>query len=275
MRLKALAIATLLGLAGCQSTEIIEQHSTAGAQVVSEVSELQAQPLRLPSSAIVNITSNSQSIDMLGIEGRVAVFELPADRGEYTLNITSRISKTAFVPHALVVDKQGRIIEYYGADLFEYRKPRLHLGNRLELKTDFYPPRDLESVFLIVYTTDKDVQGHTDVIHPARLDAEARGNYLPEVADIKIPNSAYGEVEVSIDKSSFFSFSNSSESEVKSVTTQPEVLAQPETTSYYLQAIEAAVNAEDIPKALALLDEAKALNVEGAQEAFVKAVNSK
>ncbi|MCZ6404968.1 transcriptional regulator, partial [Vibrio parahaemolyticus] len=46
-------------------------------------------------------------------------------------------------------------------------------------------------------------------------------------------------------------------------------------TSYYHSSIEAAVAANDIPKALTLLDEAKELGIEGAQEVFVKAVNKK
>lgn len=39
--------------------------------------------------------------------------------------------------------------------------------------------------------------------------------------------------------------------------------------------IERAVQANDLPKALSLLDEAKALGIEGAQEVFVKAVNAR
>jgi len=53
------------------------------------------------------------------------------------------------------------------------------------------------------------------------------------------------------------------------------IKAQPESQKFYLSAIEQAVAKGDIPKALSLLDEAKALNIPGAQEAFVKAVNSK
>ena len=46
-------------------------------------------------------------------------------------------------------------------------------------------------------------------------------------------------------------------------------------TSYYHNAIKVAVEANDIPKALTLLDEAKELGIEGAQTVFVKAINTK
>ncbi|MFA0233183.1 MalM family protein, partial [Vibrio sp. 10N.261.45.A7] len=71
---------------------------------------------------------------------------------------------------------------------------------------EFFPPRTEDSVFLVVYTDQQEIGAFTDVIHPARLDAEGRGNYLPEVKDIPIPNANVGKIEVTIDKASFFSF---------------------------------------------------------------------
>ncbi|MGR5470748.1 MalM family protein, partial [Vibrio astriarenae] len=91
-------------------------------------------------------------------------------------------------------------------------------------------------------------------IHPARLDAEARGNYLPEVKDIPVPNSDTGKIEVSIDRVSFFSIgSSSSESTVAPATAKVVESVQPETRTYYHNAIKAAVKLDDIPKALSLL----------------------
>ena len=116
------------------------------------------------------------------------------------------------------------------------------------------------------------------VAHPARLDAEGRGNYLPEVKDIAIPNSEYGKVEVSIDRLGFFKqlgSSSSAETNTKPAMAKSVEVVQPETQKYYHQAITAAVESNDLNKAISLLEEAKALNVEGAQEIFVKAVNAK
>ena len=159
---------------------------------------------------------------------------------------------------------------------FEYQKPRLHLGNRLVTEHDFYPPTTAESVYLIVYTDQADLGGFTDVIHPARLDAEGRGNYMPEVKDIPVPNGNVGKIEVTIDRASFFSIgSSSSESNAKPAAATKIDTIQPETQTYYHNAIQTAVTEDNIPKALSLLDEAKALGIEGAQEVFVKAVNKK
>ena len=231
--------------------------------------------MKLPSSAIFDVTPNSQVLNYQGINSPVVAVELPADRGEYSINITSIIGDTAFVPNAVIYDENGRELERYGKESFEYAKPRLHLGNRLVAENDFYPPTTAKSVYLVIYTDQADLGGFTDVIHPARLDAEGRGNYLPEVKDIPIPNANVGKIEVTIDKASFFSIgSSNSESNAKPAAAKIDTI-QPETQTYYHNAIQTAVSEDNIPKALSLLDEAKALGIEGAQEVFVKAVNKK
>ncbi|MGP1392046.1 MAG: MalM family protein [Vibrio diabolicus] len=276
MYFRALMLSGCVALAGCQSTEVIEQVQVAQMQQVDTLSELQSVKMKLPSSAIIDITAQSQVLKYQNIDSRVAVFELPADRGEFAIKITSLIEETAFVPRAVIVDKNGRELENYDKTEFEYKKPRLHLGNRLVAEKDFFPPTGLDSVYLIIYTDKADLGGFTEVIHPARLDAEGRGNYLPEVKDIPIPNSDTGKIEVSIDRVRFFSIGTSSnEPAAAPIAAKAVESVQPETQTYYHNAIKAAVKADDIPKALSLLDEAKALGIEGAQEVFVKAVNSK
>ncbi|WP_373939288.1 MalM family protein [Vibrio kanaloae] len=275
MYFKALMLSGCVALAGCQSAQVVEQVQVAQAEHVNSIAGLQFAPMKLPSSAIFDVTPDSQVLNYQGINSPVVAIELPANRGEYSINITSIIGDTAFVPNAVIYDKNGRELEHYGKESFEYAKPRLHLGNRLVAENDFYPPTTAESVYLVIYTDQNDLDGFTDVIHPARLDAEGRGNYLPEVKDIPIPNANVGKIEVTIDKASFFSIGSSSDSNANPTAAAKVETVQPETQTYYHNAIQTAVDADNIPKALSLLDEAKALGIEGAQEVFVKAVNKK
>ncbi|WP_299695283.1 MalM family protein [uncultured Vibrio sp.] len=276
MYFRALMLSGCVALAGCQSAQVVEQVQVAQAEQVNSIAGLQFAPMKLSSSAIFDVTPNSQVLNYQGINSPVVAIELPADRGEYSINITSIIGDTAFVPNAVIYDENGRELERYGKESFEYAKPRLHLGNRLVTENDFYPPTTAKSIYLVIYTDQNDLGGFTDVIHPARLDAEGRGNYLPEVKDIPIPNANVGKIEVTIDKTSFFSIgSSNSESNAKLAAAAKVETIQPETQTYYHNAIQAAVDADNIPKALSLLDEAKALGIEGAQEVFIKAVNKK
>ncbi|CDT76838.1 putative Maltose operon periplasmic protein [Vibrio coralliirubri] len=275
MYFKALMLSGCVALAGCQSAQVVEQVQVAQAEQVNSIAGLQFAAMKLPSSVIFDVTPESQYLNYQSINSPVVAVELPANRGEYSLTISSLIGDTAFVPRAVIYDKNGKELESYGQSDFEYKKPRMHLGNRLVAEKEFFPPRTEDSVFLVVYTDQQEIGGFTDVIHPARLDAEGRGNYLPEVKDIPIPNANVGKIEVTIDKASFFSFGSSSESNAKPAAATKIDTIQPETQTYYHNAIQAAVDADNIPKALSLLDEAKALGIEGAQEVFVKAVNKK
>ncbi|OBT22219.1 transcriptional regulator [Vibrio tasmaniensis] len=275
MYFKALMLSGCVALAGCQSAQVVEQVQVAQAEQVNSIAGLQFAAMKLPSSVIFDVTPESQHLNYQSINSPVVAVELPANRGEYSLTISSLIGDIAFVPRAVIYDKNGKELESYSQSDFEYKKPRMHLGNRLVAEKEFFPPRTEDSVFLVVYTDQKEIGGFTDVIHPARLDAEGRGNYLPEVKDIPIPNGNVGKIEVTIDRASFFSFgSSSSESNAKPATAKIDTI-QPETQTYYHNAIQTAVTEDNIPKALSLLDEAKALGIEGAQEVFVKAVNKK
>ncbi|MEZ9895671.1 MalM family protein [Vibrio lentus] len=275
MYFKALMLSGCVALAGCQSAQVVEQVQVAQAEQVNSIAGLQFAAMKLPSSVIFDVTPESQYLNYQSINSPVVAVELPANRGEYSLTISSLIGDTAFVPRAVIYDKNGKELESYGQSDFEYKKPRMHLGNRLVAEKEFFPPRTEDSVFLVVYTDQQEIGGFTDVIHPARLDAEGRGNYLPEVKDIPIPNGNVGKIEVTIDRASFFSFgSSSSESNAKPAAAKIDTI-QPETQTYYHNAIQTAVTEDNIPKALSLLDEAKALGIEGAQEVFVKAVNKK
>ncbi|MBY7728817.1 transcriptional regulator [Vibrio splendidus] len=276
MYFKALMLSGCVALAGCQSAQVVEQVQVAQAEQVNSIAGLQFATMKLPSSVIFDVTPKSQYLNYQSINSPVVAVELPANRGEYSLTISSLIDDIAFVPRAVIYDKNGNELESYGKEDFEYKKPRMHLGNRLVAEKEFFPPRTSESVFLVVYTDQQEIGGFTDVIHPARLDAEGRGNYLPEVKDIPIPNGNVGKIEVTIDRASFFSFgSSNSESNAKPAAATKIDTIQPETQTYYHNAIQTAVTEDNIPKALSLLDEAKALGIEGAQEVFVKAVNKK
>ncbi|MFB9135453.1 MalM family protein [Vibrio sp. AK197] len=279
MYLRALLLGGCIALTGCQSASVVEQQPATSSQA-SRISQLSATQVKLPSVTRVAITANTQYLNNQTIDSPVAVFAIPADRGRMSLTITSEIKDSVFYPYAMITDEQGQVIEQYDDSSFEYVKPRLNLGNRLVADIDFFPPRGYQTLYLVVYTKKSDLDGSTGVIHPARLDAEARGNYMPEMKDIPVPHSLTGTIELEVAGPSFFSSLTSNDNAEQNVTSSDQAqraveAVQPDTQSYYTNAITQAVKENNLPKALGLLDEAKALGVEGAQEVFIKAVNSK
>ncbi|MCW1891132.1 MalM family protein [Vibrio chagasii] len=146
-------------------------------------------------------------------------------------------------------DKNGRELERYSKDSFEYAKPRLHLGATVLLLKTISTSADHLAGFTLKYSyRSSRPDGFTDVIHPARLDAEGRGNYLPEVEDIPVPNSNVGKIEVAIDRVGFFSFGSSSESNAKPAAAASCQVIPARDTNLQHNAIKAAVEADNIPK---------------------------
>jgi len=117
----------------------------------------------------------------------------------------------------------------------------------------------------------------TYVAHPGRIEAEGRGNYMPELKDIAVPHSLTGTVELEVSGPSFLSFMKSPNNALVASTDEAKLSKEvlPDTQAYYHSSIKKAVEANDLNKALSLLDEAKALGIDGAQEVFIKAVNAK
>ncbi len=280
MGLRVCLLAGCLVLAGCQAVPVVEQSSSSAQEYVTSVNALQITEANLPSKTKVQITANSQVLHWKNINSPVAAFKIPADRGEMKLTITSEIKDSVFYPHAVVVNQKGEILERYDNDAFQYRKPRLNLGNRLVADIDFFPPMGHRYLYVIVYTRHDDLKTTTPVIHPGRLQAEAMGNYMPELKDIPKAHALTGIIEFQVSGPGLFgSFAGSSASE-QPVTSSDAAAQQvrevePQTRDYYLQAIRNAVQQDDTAKALRLLNEAKALHIPGAEKAFVDAVNAK
>lgn len=274
MSFRTLLLSGCVALAGCQSADFVQPTSADVVAPATIFSSLQTRDVELPSSTKVEINEYSQLLQYAEIDSPVAAFKVPANQGTLELTISSLISEQVFVPYAKIFDEAGNELALIDASSFEYQKPRLHWGNRLEAEFEITPMQATKNIVVVVYTDRSQLGGFTDVIHPARLDAEARGNYLPEVKDIPVPHALKGTVELEVSTSGLIL----SQPEKKTVELQQpasEIKAVPETQSYYLNAIESAVKANELDKALSLLDEAKALNIKGAQETFIKAVNKK
>ncbi|MEL7291484.1 MAG: MalM family protein, partial [Pseudomonadota bacterium] len=126
------------------------------------------------------------------------------------------------------------------------------------------------------------------VPHPAKVRAEESGEPLPIVTDPTYLSSTQGSFTFEVETLTLSGYGQKNviaESREKQVATSSEPIqtpvertpsvVQPETQTYYHTAIKSAVEVGMLDKALALLEEAKALNVEGAQQVFIDAVNNR
>ncbi|PWI32618.1 transcriptional regulator [Vibrio albus] len=138
--------------------------------------------------------------------------------------------------------------------------------------------------YFVIYTPEDYLGKEITVDHPAKVRAKEMGEAMPMVTDPHYVHANSGKVSVKVKTISFQAAKRKVSLPVATQEEEPLNMpaaqkdpvvteVQPETVSFYYSAIQKAVADNNIPKALSLLDEAKALGVEGAQQAFVEAIN--
>ncbi|WP_241810095.1 MalM family protein [Vibrio genomosp. F10] len=294
-----------MALLGCTATETVVFDAENVQQVAESYGQVNWANIEPTKRINFTIKESNQKFTFSNGQSYIAAFDINTKGKELDLELISHFKKTVFYPNAVLLNEQNQIIKTFETSDFEYKHAYGMQGDRLVSKVTIQPVGK-QRVKLLIYTTPELIKGETEVLHPVKLDAIARGNYPPDVPNPMIPHSAFGELSViaSVDDALVLEepitvgSSDTAQEKFKadlaeqqnqaaiaaSATATTVIVSEsskstdtlnPDQQSFYIDSIERAVNAGMLDKALALLEEAKALNVEGAQEAFIKAVNSK
>ncbi|WP_241901323.1 MalM family protein [Vibrio sp. 10N.286.49.B3] len=294
-------LSSVLGLLliGCTTTESVVFNHGHSEQVVSHYSDINWVSVEPTKKINFTISSQNQQFLMPNGQSAIAAFNIGTEGKELALRITSHFKKTVFYPNAYLLNEQNQVIKVFTNDDFEYKHAYGLDGDRLEINVKIQPT-DKQRVKLLIFTTPELVAGKSEVIHPIKLDAMARGNYPPDVPNPMIPHSSYGELslyikvddavilDTPVELSSTDVVQQEFQKDLKAqdltkmgAATETMTISGTQTqldekqTQYYLNSIKSAVDAGLLDKALTLLDEAKELGIEDAQKVFVNAVNAK
>ena len=212
-----------------------------------------------------------------------AAFRFSDRSAEMLVTLSSlMIDDSVFAPEAILLDENFQPVKTLKFEDFKVRASdaftRTSYIERLRIDASKTP-------FLVIYTPADELGKQIKVDHPAKVRAKEFGEVMPMVTDPVYTNQLGGRLELEVETLKLRPYRAQPVvapaavaaapvvAETKKPTTQ--IRVQQETQDFYISAIQNAVKSGDVPKALSLLDEAKALNVEGAQEAFVRAVNAK
>ncbi|MGX2973572.1 MalM family protein [Ursidibacter arcticus] len=241
-------------------------------------------------SDVARVTNQLQ-----GASGNVLAYKIPANQGTIKLNITSPVQKnnTVFVPNALILDAQFNPAMRYPASQFKFSEERGLSPAQYQAELSLTPTNNQDFIYLLIYTTEQELQGKTIMTHPAKLLAKAKGNQPPAIADITITHSNQGKVSIEVEgiQTSQFIGLNGPLFEVKTPTTQVGTVAtdmpkvakenkptQPveqSTENYFNQAVLKALKDKDINKAMNLVNEAEQLGLKQSRQIFIKHVSAK
>lgn len=231
------------------------------------------------------------TLNMANLKGVVG-YKIPANQGTLKINLKSiaQDNHTIFVPNVLVLDAAFNPTVHYTASQFKFEEARGINEPRYEMELNLTPVENQDFIYLLVYTTEQDLQGTTTITHPAKLLAKAKGNQPPAIADIQAKHSETGEIVLEVDgvqtaqfiglKSGGALFEKKS-GNAQTVTVQPKQTAkstqkvESSTESYFNNEVLKALKANDVNKAMNLVNEAEKLGLTEPRKLFLKQVKSK
>lgn len=251
------------------------------------------------------VATGGQTLDIPGVVGKVVAYSVPANIGELTLTLTSEVHKqeTVFAPNVLILDQNMTPSAFFPSNYFTYQEPGVMSADSLEGVMRLTPALGQQKLYVLVFTTEKDLQQKTTLLDPAKAYAKGVGNAIPDIPDPIASHITDGLVKLKVKTNSSSSvlvgplFGSSAPASVTvgntaaptysaSATAAPVVAApavpaakaEPmldDTESYFNNGIKQAVAKGDIDKALKLMNEAERLGSKSARSTFIGAVKGK
>ncbi|WP_312982105.1 maltose operon protein MalM [Atlantibacter sp.] len=287
--------------------------SAAPAIPAQSLQQLQWTPVDQSKTQTTTLATGGQPLNAPGIAGPVAAYSVPANIGELTITLTSEVDKqtSVFAPNVLVLDQNLTPAAFFPSSFFTYQEPGVMSADRLEGVIKLTPALGQQKLYLLVFTTDKDLQQTTQLLDPAKSYAKGTGNAVPDIPDPIARHTTDGTLKLKVKTSSGSSilvgplFGSSGPGPVTVGNTAapatayaapapapvvapatahaapapaPAAKSEPvlnDTENYFNQAIKQAVNSGDIDKALKLLNEAERLGSTSARSTFISSVKGK
>lgn len=279
-------------LAALPEAAFAAQQDAAKAPAISSqtLRQLSWTPLVPPVTQEVMLSGSGVQINQGEVQGAVGAFTLPADRGSLEIVLTSVVSgKTVYAPNVLVLDEQMHPAAFYPASYFPYEKPGIISSDRLEGTLKLTPALGQKQIYLLVYTTRQDLDKTTQMVNPAKAYAAGVGNAVPDIPDPIARHTPTGTISLKVTAEQktgnvmigqlFPSGNSAPAAPVVVGNTQPAAApakpAEPmldDSEAYFNDAIQKAVKAGNVDKALKLLDEAERLGSKTARKTFIDSV---
>ena len=285
---------------------IVPQNTTAAPTIpTAALQQLAWTPVDQSKTQATQLATAGQRLDVAGITGPVAAYSVPANIGELTLTLTSEVNKqtSVFAPNVLILDQNMTPSAFFPSSYFTYQEPGVMSADRLEGVMRLTPALGQQKLYVLVFTTDKDLQQTTTLLDPAKAYAKGVGNAVPDIPDPIARHTTDGLLKLKVKTSSSSSvlvgplFGSSGPGPVTVGNTaapavtyaapaaavaapapQPVKKSEPmlnDTESYFNQGIKDAVAKGDVDKALKLLDEAERLGSKSARSTFISSVKGK
>lgn len=296
-------MASVPGISLADVNYVPQNTSAAPTIPMSSLQQLTWTPVDQSKVQSTQIAVGGQTLNVPGITGKVVAYSVPANIGELTLTLSSEVNKqtTVFAPNVLILDQNMTPSAYFPSSYFTYQEPGVMSADRLEGVMRLTPALGQQKLYVLVFTTEKDLQQTTKLLDPAKAYAKGIGNAIPDIPDPIAKHTTDGLVKLKVKTNSSSSvlvgplFGSSGPAPVTVGNTAapttyaapaaavaaapaPAAKAEPmlnDTESYFNNGIKQAVAKGDIDKALKLMNEAERLGSKSARSTFIGAVKGK
>lgn len=295
-------MASVPGISLADVNYVPQNTSAAPTIPMSSLQQLTWTPVDQSKVQSTQIAVGGQTLNVPGITGKVVAYSVPANIGELTLTLSSEVNKqtTVFAPNVLILDQNMTPSAYFPSSYFTYQEPGVMSADRLEGVMRLTPALGQQKLYVLVFTTEKDLQQTTKLLDPAKAYAKGIGNAIPDIPDPIAKHTTDGLVKLKVKTNSSSSvlvgplFGSSGPAPVTVGNTAAPTYAAPaaavaaapvpaakaepmlnDTESYFNNGIKQAVAKGDIDKALKLMNEAERLGSKSARSTFIGAVKGK
>ena len=300
--LSAGLLASVPGISLADVNYVPQNTSAAPTIPTADLQQLTWTPVDQSKVQSTQIAVGGQTLNVPGITGKVVAYSVPANIGELTLTLTSEVNKqtNVFAPNVLILDQNMTPSAYFPSSYFTYQAPGVMSADRLEGEMRLTPALGQQKLYVLVFTTEKDLQQTTTLLDPAKAYAKGTGNAVPDIPDTVAKHTTDGLVKLKVKTNSSSSvlvgplFGSSGPAPVTVGNTAAPAYAAPvaapvaapapaakaepmlnDTESYFNNGIKQAVAKGDIDKALKLMNEAERLGSKSARSTFIGAVKGK
>lgn len=300
--LSAGLLASAPGISLAEVNYVPQNTSAAPTIPTAALQQLTWTPADQSKTQSVQLSTGGQLLDVAGITGPIAAWSVPANIGELNITLSSEVNKqtSVFAPNVLILDQNMTPSAFFPSNYFTYQAPGVMSADRLEGVMRLTPALGQQKLYVLVFTTEKDLQQTTTLLDPAKAYAKGVGNAVPDIPDPVARHTTDGLLTLKVKTSSSSSvlvgplFGSSGPGPVTvgntaapapayaapaaAPTPAPVKKSEPmlnDTESYFNKAIKDAVAKGDVDKALKLLDEAERLGSTSARSTFISSVKGK
>ncbi|MCQ1060670.1 MalM family protein [Photobacterium sp. ZSDE20] len=293
LTLAALLTASLLGCASSPTIEDVKDVTISQPACCHAYSEFAWIPMSGDSIDFV-VDEHSQIGDFAEGKSYFSGFVLPenVDRMRVDLKSWMRTSGV-FAPKVLLLSPTFQVVESFELTDFDFKPSSLFQLNSYHKRFEM---TQTATPYMVVYSPLEYREGQIEVPHPERIRAEELGLARPMVTDPVIQHQKFGSLELDLKPVALRSYRATDVPEVAvatptatksnsapvatatttatavSVATPSSAKMLPESEAFYNSQIKAAVESNDLKKALTLMEEAKRAGSSTAETTFLELI---